>query len=213
MVAVHDLDAAGDFYQRLGFQVGERNRHPWGTENRLIQFNHSFIELITVGSEINAIPDHEPSRFSFGAFVCDYRHDGLAMLVLDSEDAKADAMLFAGQGIGSFEPFFFERKPARRACLDQLVRIFGPEASEAHATLLKDWAVDPLTATAADRGAGGHLMPGNAVWVSGPWQKRLALASRETSPSESGYLAGAVEAARRSAAEILLNRKINDHLG
>lgn len=115
MVAVHDLDAAGDFYQRLGFQVGERNRHPWGTENRLIQFNHSFIELITVGSEINAIPDHEPSRFSFGAFVRDYlrQREGLAMLVLDSEDAKADAMLFAREGIGSFEPIFFERKGQR----------------------------------------------------------------------------------------------------
>ena len=31
------------------------------------------------------------------------------MLVLDSENAKADAALFAQAGIGSFEPFFFER--------------------------------------------------------------------------------------------------------
>ncbi|MBN9147100.1 MAG: VOC family protein [Nitrobacter sp.] len=50
VVAVHDLDAAGAFYQRLGFQVGGRNHHPWGTENRLIQFNNAFIELIAVGS-------------------------------------------------------------------------------------------------------------------------------------------------------------------
>ena len=35
------------------------------------------------------------------------------MLVLDSEDAKADAALFAEKGIGSFEPFFFERTGRR----------------------------------------------------------------------------------------------------
>ena len=49
VVAVRDLDEAGSFYRRLGFQVGARNRHPWGTENRLVQFSDSFIELITVG--------------------------------------------------------------------------------------------------------------------------------------------------------------------
>ena len=35
VVAVRDLDGAARFYERLGFQVGSRNRHPWGTENRL----------------------------------------------------------------------------------------------------------------------------------------------------------------------------------
>ncbi|WP_146038764.1 VOC family protein, partial [Paracoccus sp. SY] len=38
VVAVRDLDGAADLYARLGFQVGPRNRHPWGTENRIIQF-------------------------------------------------------------------------------------------------------------------------------------------------------------------------------
>ena len=110
VVAVQDLDQAGHFYQRLGFQVGSRNRHPWGTENRIIQFPGSFIELITVG-EGAAIAPHQASAFSFGAFVQDYlrTREGLAMLVLDSQDAKADAALFAENGIGSFEPFHFER--------------------------------------------------------------------------------------------------------
>ena len=38
VVAVRDLDGAAAFYERLGFQVGARNRHPWGTENRIVQF-------------------------------------------------------------------------------------------------------------------------------------------------------------------------------
>jgi catechol 2,3-dioxygenase-like lactoylglutathione lyase family enzyme len=50
VVAVRELDEAADVYRRLGFQVGARNRHPWGTENRLIQFGSSFVELITVGA-------------------------------------------------------------------------------------------------------------------------------------------------------------------
>jgi Glyoxalase-like domain len=110
VVAVHDLDAAGDFYRRLGFQVGARNRHPWGTENRLVQFASSFIELITVADPA-AIPSHTPGKFSFGAFLRDYleEDEGLAMLALDSIDAKSDAILYAEEGIGSFEPFYFER--------------------------------------------------------------------------------------------------------
>jgi catechol 2,3-dioxygenase-like lactoylglutathione lyase family enzyme len=114
VIAVHDLDKAADFYRRLGFQVGARNRHSWGTENRIVQFPGTFLELITVG-EGARIPPHEQGRFSFGAFLQDYLKDreGLAMLVLESRDAKADAAEFAQKGIGSFEPFHFERTGRR----------------------------------------------------------------------------------------------------
>jgi len=115
VLAVHDLEAAAQFYTRLGFKVGARNKHPWGTENRLVQFGSSFIELITVGDGSQAIALHEPGRFSFGAFVRDYLTDGegFAMFVLDSPNAKADAKRFAEKRIGSFEPFFFERRARR----------------------------------------------------------------------------------------------------
>lgn len=132
VVAVHDLDAAGAFYQRLGFQVGARNRHPWGTENRLIQFGSSFIELITISADAEAIAGHAPGRFSFGGFVRDYlrEREGLAMLVLDSDDANADAALFAEKGLGSFEPFYFERKGHR------------PDGSETQVAFTLAFAVD-----------------------------------------------------------------------
>lgn len=115
VVGVRDLDAAAAFYARLGFQVGARNRHPWGTENRLIQFGTSFLELITLGNDPAAIPAHAPRRFSFGAFVRDAleRREGLSMLVLDSHDAAADAERFRAAGIGDFEPFFFRRRGRR----------------------------------------------------------------------------------------------------
>ena len=110
VLAVHDLEAAADRYARLGFQVGARNRHPWGTENRLIQFRSSFLELITV-ADTGQIPPHAAGFFSFGAFVADYlaKREGLAMLALGSPDAAADAAAFARDGIAGLQPFSFER--------------------------------------------------------------------------------------------------------
>ncbi|HZB62604.1 MAG TPA: VOC family protein [Microvirga sp.] len=114
VVAVHDLEGAAAFYRNLGFQVGARNRHPWGTENRIIQLSGSFIELIALGEGAD-LPPHAAGSFSFGAFVRDYlqHREGLAMLVLDSSDAEGDARLFAKRGIGSFGPFHFERTGRR----------------------------------------------------------------------------------------------------
>lgn len=114
VIGVADLDAAGAFYGNLGFRVGARNRHPWGTENRIVQFPGAFLELITVGDG-TAIPPHGPRQFSFGAFVRDAlaRGEGMSMLVLESAGAKADAEAFRRAGIGDFEPFFFERQAKR----------------------------------------------------------------------------------------------------
>lgn len=110
VLPVHDLDGAAALYTRLGFQVGVRNRHPWGTDNRLIQFPGSFLELITV-ADATRIPPHTAGVFSFGAFVRDYlaRREGLAMLALASDDAAADAAEFASAGIGDVDPFTFQR--------------------------------------------------------------------------------------------------------
>ena len=149
VVAVRDLDGAAQFYERLGFQVGTRNRHPWGTENRIIQFPDSFIELITVGARAD-IPPHGPRRFSFGAFVRDFlaRREGLAMLALASRDAKADAAAFTEAGIGDFEPFFFERKAQR------------PDGSETRVAFTLAFARDPL-APEAGFFVSQHHEPGN----------------------------------------------------
>jgi catechol 2,3-dioxygenase-like lactoylglutathione lyase family enzyme len=131
VLAVRDLDRAARLYEGLGFQVGSRNRHPWGTENRLVQFDGSFLELITVGEGAD-IPEHRPQLFSFGAFLRDYlaRREGLALLVLDSQDARADAAAFAIGGLGSYEPFFFERRGRR------------PDGSEVHVAFTLAFAID-----------------------------------------------------------------------
>jgi catechol 2,3-dioxygenase-like lactoylglutathione lyase family enzyme len=117
--AVRDLDAAGELYARLGFTVGARNRHPWGTHNRIVQLPGFFVELLTVG-ESDKIAAAAPGTVSFGAFTRDFlaRGEGLAMLVLEGHDAAGDAEAFRRAGIGDFAPFRFERegrKPDGRA--------------------------------------------------------------------------------------------------
>src|SRR5436309_15480082 len=46
--AVRDLEAAAELYRRLGFTVGARNQHSWGTHNHLVQLQGFFVELLTV---------------------------------------------------------------------------------------------------------------------------------------------------------------------
>ncbi len=121
----------------------------------------------------------------------------------DATTASGQAALFGFIGIGAEQRVALGDAALTRACLDQFARLFGTEAMHPRATLLKDWAADPLTATAADRVATGHVAPDPAPWVSGPWQAHLALAGSETSPSEPGYLAGAVVAAARAVDETL----------
>lgn len=112
--AIRDLDAAGEFYRRAGFTVGARNRHPWGTHNRIVQFPGVFIELLNVG-EPELITASAPGLFSFGGFARDFlAHDeGLAMLVLEGRGAAADAEAFRTAGVGDFKVFDFEREAKR----------------------------------------------------------------------------------------------------
>jgi hypothetical protein len=112
--AVRDLDAAADVYQQLGFSVGARNKHPWGTHNRIVQLDGFFVEILSVG-EPDRIEPHRDDAFSFGAFQRDYlaRREGLSMLLLASRDAEADAHSFAAAGIGAGEVFSFGRDGQR----------------------------------------------------------------------------------------------------
>jgi len=109
--AVRDLDAAADFYVRAGFMVGTRNRHPWGTHNRVVQLKNCYIELLEVADPEKIVP-HGPRSFSFGAFNRNYliAREGLSMLLLNSRDALADARAFEEVGISNYEVFDFARE-------------------------------------------------------------------------------------------------------
>lgn len=121
----------------------------------------------------------------------------------DATTASGKAALFGFVGLSAGARAAIGEAALTAACLDQLARLFGAEAHRPLATLLHDWAADPLTATAADQEAGAHPAPDGTGWVQGLWQGRLLLAGSETSPSEPGYLAGAVTAAALATDTIL----------
>jgi monoamine oxidase len=88
---------------------------------------------------------------------------------------------------------------AHGRCLDQLARFFGEEAQRPRATLIADWAAEPLTTTALDLTDGGHPVGADGTWVTGPWQACLTLAESETSPTDPGYVNGAITAGQEAA--------------
>ena len=112
--AVRDLDAAAEFYGRAGFAVGARNRHPWGTHNRIVQLKNCYIEILEVAEPEKIVP-HGARSFSFGAFNRDFlaSHQGFSMLILNSSNAADDARAFEAAGIGGYDVFDFAREGAK----------------------------------------------------------------------------------------------------
>ncbi len=108
--AVRDLAAAAAFYRRLGFTVGARNVHPWGTHNHIVQLPGFFIELLTVAEPQKLVG--EGFARLFGAFNQAFlqRREGLSFLMLESRDAEADARDFAAAGIAASPALRFERE-------------------------------------------------------------------------------------------------------
>ncbi|TCT04678.1 VOC family protein [Aquabacter spiritensis] len=112
---VRDLDAAGEIYDLIGFTVGPRNQHPWGTYNRIVQMPGFFIELLAV-AEPDKIPESAGSHFSFGAFNRDFLArcgEGFSMLALEGVDPAADKAAFDAAGFGGFDLFDFSRMARR----------------------------------------------------------------------------------------------------
>jgi hypothetical protein len=109
--AVRDLDAAAEIYRRAGFMVGARNRHAWGTHNRIVQLKDCFIEILEVAEPEKIVP-HGARSFSFGAFNRDFlaSREGFSMLILNSTNAVDDARSFEAAGIGGFDVFDFARE-------------------------------------------------------------------------------------------------------
>ncbi|HWM82798.1 MAG TPA: VOC family protein [Pseudolabrys sp.] len=135
--AVHDLEAAAHFYRRLGFTVGARNRHPWGTHNHVVQVPGFFVELLTV-AEPDKLGTDGFSRM-FGAFNRDFlaHGEGLSLLILESVDAAADAAAFQKSGItASGNALRFERAGTR------------PDGSEVTVAFSLAFARDPRASRA-----------------------------------------------------------------
>lgn len=120
----------------------------------------------------------------------------------DATTASGKAALFGFVGVPAANRAALGDEATIHAAIQQLTRLFGPEAGSPRATLIKDWAQDQWTATNADAASSAHPAPQTGEWVTGAWQGRLFMAGSEASPSDPGYLAGAVEASQKAVLSV-----------
>ncbi len=111
--AVRDLEAAAELYRRLGFTVGARNQHSWGTHNHLVQLPGFFVELLTVAEPEKLGSDGFSALFGTFNRVFLKDQEGLSLLILESDDAAADAVRFRSAAIGVSDAMHFEREGKR----------------------------------------------------------------------------------------------------
>ncbi|MEM8813293.1 MAG: VOC family protein [Pseudomonadota bacterium] len=112
VLPVDSLDEVADTLERIGFTVTPRADHPWGTANRLVQMDGSFLEYLEIADRDRFYPPGEENAFDFARFL-DAWHGrlgaGAAMLVLVSRGADRDRAEFTAAGLTVHEPFGFER--------------------------------------------------------------------------------------------------------
>src|SRR5499425_1466881 len=111
--AVRDLEAAAELYRRLGFAVGARNQHSWGTHNHLVQLPGFFVELLTVAEPEKLGTDGLSALFGTFNRIFLKTQEGLSFLLLKSENAATDAARFRSAGIGVSDAMRFEREGKR----------------------------------------------------------------------------------------------------
>ncbi|MEL7099294.1 MAG: NAD(P)/FAD-dependent oxidoreductase [Pseudomonadota bacterium] len=91
----------------------------------------------------------------------------------------------------------------KHAVKEQLVRLFGSEAATPRELFIKDWAYDPLTATAADaQPQYSHPAYGLPMALRGLWDGNLIFAGTEVAHHFGGYIEGALEAAEAALAHL-----------
>ena len=111
VLPVNDLARARDTYAAMGFTVTPVNRHPFGTENAIVQLGGAFLELLAV-AEPAAIPKGSSEKFSFAAFNQRFLErvgEGCSFLVLTSDDPASDHDVFQSAGLRVYAPFSFTR--------------------------------------------------------------------------------------------------------
>ena len=110
VLAVPDLAAAAATYRALGFSVGTRNRHPWGTENHVVQLEGAFLEIIGLADDYVAPAPHHPAApFAAEVEAAASRGGGLILVALRSEDAAAESRRLSAAGLGSGRMLHFGR--------------------------------------------------------------------------------------------------------
>lgn len=106
VIVVTDLDESAARLEDLGFYVTVRSDHPFGTSNRIVMLDDTYLELVTVT---------DPSRLpatGFARYIDDALNSGRLgprLIAFRSEDPAADHSRMASQGLNVAAPLHFGR--------------------------------------------------------------------------------------------------------
>lgn len=106
LIAVRDLDAAKDTFERLGFKVTPEGRHPGrGTSNRLVVFGGEYLELISVHD-----PDGDLFRPNLPSFLDE--REGLFIFAMGTSDVYERTCSVRAAGVLITDPVKGSRQAA-----------------------------------------------------------------------------------------------------
>ncbi len=88
----------------------------------------------------------------------------------------------------------------------QLVAIFGPDAAAPTKVTIQDWRTERWTSPTDVARLDDYRTYGHQVYAEPVWDGRLHWCSTETAPDSPGHIEGALAAAERAVASILLRR-------
>lgn len=133
VLAVKDLEVARERFVECGFTCTPRAVHPFGTGNHLLQFNNSFVEIVTVVEPENLVPMTE-THFSFGMQTVNFleKGEGMNMMVMSSHDIHRDNADWAARGLKTYNVVDFSRQAGQ------------PDGSKALVSFSTAFVVDPL---------------------------------------------------------------------
>jgi len=96
------------------------------------------------------------------------------------------------------------REDLENMVVEQLARMFGPEAAAPEEVLLKDWSDDSFTAAVEDQAPlSNHPQYGHPGLQAAQWNGKLYFGGTETAGQYGGYLEGALESAARVARDLI----------
>lgn len=131
LIAVRDLTAAHDTFERLGFKATPEGRHPGrGTSNRLVVFPREYIELITVhDAEGDLFRPNLPSFLS--------EREGLFIFSIGTEDVRGRAEDARRKGVRAADPVRGSRQAADGSTAYSWTQAeFGPDEMPGSQTFL-----------------------------------------------------------------------------
>ena len=106
VIAVRDLDAAGDTFARMGFTLTPRGFHTLGSQNHCVMLGQDYVELMWLPPGL---------KMKVRPFIADFleRGEGLAALALKTNNAAAAHAELARAGLDPTRPMRFS--PGRSA--------------------------------------------------------------------------------------------------